>query len=71
MSYIRYNHHGNDVVVREDLQGKHREHCMCYDCDNFHPDTEFNCHIAQQVYDTCVEFGLVTPVWECGCFIKK
>ena len=71
MSYVKYNHHGRNVWVREDLKGEHIGHCLCYKCDNFKPNCSDNCHIAQAVYENCVEFGLVTPVWECPNFSCK
>ena len=32
MSIVKYKHHGVNVSVREDLKGKHREHCLCWIC---------------------------------------
>lgn len=70
--YIRYNHHGEWVWVRKDLQGKHREHCLCYSCEKFLPhDKEKNCPIANVLYSLNVAFDLVTPVWECKNFVPK
>jgi len=70
MNIIVYEHHGNRVAVQEELKGTHREHCLCYGCDNFKPGTEENCDIAEAVYENCVDFGIVTPVWECPDFAK-
>lgn len=65
----RYNHHGNDVCVRRDLKGRHREHCLCYDCDEFSgEDRVSNCPISNVVYAICVAFGIVSPIWECPKF---
>ena len=37
-NFVQYNHHGIDVVVREDLKGTHREHCLCHaPCGKFEP----------------------------------
>lgn len=63
--FVKYNHHGHNVYVREDLKGKHRSNCLCYLCDRFNPGTEKNCKIASAVYENCVKYGIVTPVWEC------
>ena len=64
-----YEHHGNIVYVQPHLKGKHREHCLCFSCDKFKPDdSSRQCLVAAQVYDTCVEYGIVTPVWECPHF---
>ena len=78
---VRYVHHGQVVSVREDLKGKHREHCLCYQCANFNYDPERitpgefgmtgkgkQCPIAQDTYMNCVKHGLVTPVFECPKF---
>lgn len=64
-------HHGWTMNVRERLAGKHRDACLCYCCDKFRPDDESNCSVAQAVYKNCVEFGVVTPVWECSKFITR
>jgi hypothetical protein len=61
----RYNHHGVDVSVIDEVKGQHRDHCLCFTCDAFNPGTEQNCPIANAVYANCVAFSLVTPVYEC------
>jgi hypothetical protein len=72
MKIVKYEHHGSEVSVREDLKGKHREHCLCFSCSKFTPENrEENCPIANQVFDTCVKYDLVTPVWECPEFEEK
>ena len=78
-----YEHHGNRVAVMSDLKGKHREHCLCFECLKFYPDNEKwkggsnlpgaekkekNCPIAQATFDNCEKHGLVTPVYECPKF---
>jgi hypothetical protein len=69
--YTQYEHHGQTVTVRSDLQGKHRHHCLCFDgCKHFAPGTEQNCEIAAAVYRNCVQFNIVTPVWECPRFTR-
>jgi len=58
---INYVHHGNDVFVREDLKGRHREFCLCYrNCYHFG-----DCEIASALYALCLKYHVVTPVWEC------
>lgn len=69
--YIVYKHHGEHVHVREDLKGRHREHCLCYDCELFKPNMINNCPIAEKVYNLDRETGLTTPVWECMYFRQK
>ena len=69
---IFYEHHGIRVAVREDLKGKHRDHCLCFSCRAFHPeDRGKNCSIANLNFAMCVAFGLATPVWECPRFARK
>ena len=68
-AFEQYIHHESRNWVRSDLKGKHRDHCLCYDCVNFHPgDPDANCSTAQDIYENCVERDLVTPVWECPGF---
>lgn len=72
LPYERYNHHGHEVWVKKDLKGKHREHCLCWECERFKPDErEKSCVIANLVYALCVAEGLVLPVWECGFFFPR
>jgi len=68
--FVQYVHHNREkpVWVRKDLKGKHREHCLCFQCAYFFPDTDHNCHIAAQLFGLCVKEELVAPVWECPCF---
>lgn len=64
----RYEHHGRLVAVQSELKGKHRQHCLCHICTKFAPGSEDNCPIAKAVFQNCVDFGLVTPVYECPEF---
>lgn len=68
---VGYEHHGRTMFVREDLVGKHRDACLCYSCTKFNPGEDDNCPIAQAVYKNCVEFGIVSPVWECSKYSDK
>ncbi len=68
---IKYEHRGIPVNVDEDLKGKHREHCLCYRCERFHPDKRNNCPIARRLFNICVLDNLVTPVYECSVFEEK
>ena len=69
MEIIKYEHHGEMVSVQKDLQGKHREHCLCFQgCVFFKPDTEENCPIAKALFALDKMYMLVTPVWECPKF---
>jgi len=66
--YEKYKHHGAEVWVRSDLKGKHRDYCLCWSCNQFHPGQKINCPAAQVLYQNCVTFDVVTPVWECPNF---
>ena len=66
MSIESYNYrHGNIVFVDSELKGKHREHCLCYKCKRFKPNTSENCIIAQDNFILCVRYKIVAPVYEC------
>lgn len=67
--YTHYPHHGVMVHVRKDLKGRHREHCLCYSCEKFKPNTIENCVIAQDTFENCLRHDLVTPIWECPAFV--
>lgn len=69
MTYIRYKHYNNEPWVRQDLKGKHKAYCLCHSCVEFSAsDSEANCPIAQELFELCQNYGLVTPVWECPEF---
>ena len=70
---IKYFHHGPGVPISvdSDLKGKHREHCLCWQCGLFYPeDREKNCPIASTLYALNVLLNIVTPVWECPEFVQ-
>jgi len=64
-SYERYVHHGNEVWVRSDLKGKHRDYCLCYHCKLA------MCPVAKELYAFCIANGTVNPVWECSDFVPN
>lgn len=68
-----YKHHGEkSVAVFSEVKGKHREHCLCYECEKMKKGgAEGQCEIAQAVYDNCVKYDLVSPVYECPEFKEK
>ena len=69
--FERYVHHGEGSVwVRADLRGRHRDHCLCFDCKRFHPGEAGNCPVAQTIYQNCLNYDLETPVWECPRFVQ-
>jgi hypothetical protein len=69
---VEYIHHEAMVNVDEDLKGKHREHCLCWRCSEFHPeDRENNCDIANLLYAVNVACGITTPVYECPIYMFK
>jgi len=69
---VQYLHHGRVVFVQSRLKGQHREHCLCYRCKLFLPESrQGNCPIANLLYAVCVCTGVTTPVWECPEFAEK
>ena len=62
---IKYNHHSEEEVsVQEHLKGRHREHCLCHqNCRWFAPHRI--CQISKILYELCINWNIVTPVWEC------
>lgn len=68
---VEYEHHGGIVKVDARHKGRHREHCLCYHCDSFKPGEPDQCPIAQAIYENCVKFNVVTPVWECPEYQAK
>jgi len=69
--FEHYKHHGQWVWVREELKGKHREHCLCFSCQLFNIDEpEKSCPIANSLYLFCVTNDMVLPVWECRIFVE-
>lgn len=68
--FIKYNHHGKEVWVNKDLKGKHKDHCLCFSCENFKPNQADNCEIAEENYSLCKKHNLVLPVYECPEFTE-
>jgi hypothetical protein len=67
--FQQYEHHGRMVFVQAELKDKHREHCLCYNCNAFIPQVpDLNCPIANVLFNFCILEGIVTPVWECPKF---
>lgn len=67
---IRFLHHGTPVFGYEHLMGKHRDHCLCFQCEKFVFDREKNCRIANLLYAVDLQCGITTPVFYCAEFIK-
>jgi hypothetical protein len=68
MTVSRYVHHGAEVSVIDEVKGKHRDHCLCFTCAKFVPGLPTNCAISQALYENCIKFNLVTPVYECPVY---
>jgi len=66
-----YSHYGREVSVRAGLKGKHRDYCLCYNCQYFHPGTKGNCGIAEDLFRVCCNHGVITPVWACPSFRER
>jgi len=62
---VWYTHHGVYVAVDDVLKGSHREHCLCFRCGEFKPNTPENCDLAEQNYRACKLNGMTMPVFEC------
>lgn len=68
---IHYLHHNKIVAVRKDLKGRHREFCICYQCEKLNiDDPESNCKIAEALYGFDKLTGTTTPVFECPEFVS-
>ena len=69
----KYEHHETEVSVQTHLEGKHREHCLCWQkCKFFKPEDRMgNCPIANLLFSVCVLCDLTTPVWECPKYEKS
>jgi hypothetical protein len=71
MDTVQYEHHGELVFANAEYVGQHRQICLCYACNKFHPNQGVNCPIAQELYQVDVKYNLVTPVLECAVFGYK
>lgn len=70
--YENYEKYSKKAWVRSDLKGKQKEFCMCWDCENFEPETDDKgCDIIKNVLTMATERNIVLPVWECGEFEEK
>lgn len=67
----RYEHHGREVHVISEVKGMHRAHCLCYLCGKYKGHGPYNCIISNRIYETCRDFGVVTPIYECPEFKDK
>lgn len=71
-TFEQYSHHSSLVWVRQDLRGRHSDHCLCYSCSKFSPgERDDNCPIANAVYALNVALDITTPVWECPAFEER
>lgn len=68
LSTEEYEHHGMMVTTLSKTKGQHRDYCLCYQCDKFRPGRSDNCLIAQTLFQTCIQFHVTTPVFECPEF---
>ncbi len=72
MSYSRQQRGDSERWVRTDLDGRHKEHCMCWDCASFKPEREDKgCAVIQQVLGLAAKENIVLPVWECARFLAR
>ena len=69
---VKAAHNGSTVWVRADLQGRQKEHCICWSCRKFQPDTaDKGCPIICSVLQLAVQKGVILPVWACPVFDEK
>lgn len=67
--FVQYEHHGKLVWVRAEHKDCHRAHCLCWSCAKLNTaDKSKNCVVARALFELCVKFDVVTPVWECPVF---
>ena len=66
--FIRYIHNKKKVFVDVMLKGKHRYHCLCYNCKSFRPGRKDNCPIASMIDSLNKLQALVLVTWECPKF---
>ena len=58
--------------VRKDLKGRQKEHCMCWNCRKFMPETDHKgCSIIREVLKLASINNIVLPVWECAVFDER
>lgn len=58
--------------VREDLNNRQKEFCMCWDCQQFKPESEDKgCPIICSVLQLASSQNIILPVWECHVFVEK
>ena len=70
--YEQYEKNGQSVWVRQDLKGRQKEFCMCWDCNSFKPEAaDKGCLIIRDVLALASQKAIVLPVWECPKFQTK
>ena len=70
MKIVKFDHHGAEVSAMEHLKGKHREHCLCFQCDKFKFNREENCKIANLLFSIDLQCEITTPVFYCAEFVE-
>jgi hypothetical protein len=71
MKFIQVLHHNRPVWANLEHVTRHKEHCLCYSCERFNPNSDTNCPIAQEVFELNKKLGITTPVWECPDFLES
>ena len=72
MELVKFDHHGKEVSAMKHLQGKHKEHCLCWVCNKLTPeDHENNCKIANLLFNVNKVCEITTPVFYCAQFEEK
>ena len=69
---VRTSNNGQPVWVRDDLQGRQKEYCICWACQTFNPGAaDKGCPTIFSVLRLAAEKGVILPVWACPTFVKK
>ncbi len=72
MKIVKFMHHNVKVSAMDHLRGRHRDHCLCFQCKKLNiEDREKNCKIANLLFSVCKMCEITTPVFYCKEFIAK
>ena len=58
-------HYDREVWVNPTTESLRDSECLCLNCGNMRPDQPDNCHIAQALYQICIEEGVALTVTRC------
>lgn len=60
-------HYGQKVWVNPTTESIRKGECLCLNCGNLKPGrpNDYNCRIAQSLYDTCVLENIAMAITRC------